>query len=153
MNEALLPDTPGNGPVRELTNDQSWGRLRSQQLGRLVTSVGSLIDVFPVNYVVDGGSVVFRTAEGSKLAGLVVNDLVVFEVDDFTSTDAWSVVLKGHARILEGSDEIIAADALALRPWVPTLKRNYVRILPDEITGRSFERTEEPDHTAPSEPS
>jgi nitroimidazol reductase NimA-like FMN-containing flavoprotein (pyridoxamine 5'-phosphate oxidase superfamily) len=84
---------------------------------------------------------------------LVVNDLVVFEVDDFTSTDAWSVVLKGHARILEGSDEIIAADALALRPWVPTLKRNYVRILPDEITGRSFERTEEPDHTAPSEPS
>ena len=37
--------------------------------------------------------------------------------------------------------------------WVPTLKRNYVRIVADEITGRSFQRTEEPDHTTPSEPS
>ena len=94
----------------------------------------------------------FRTAEGSKFAELTVNNHVVFEVDDYTAVDAWSVVLKGHATPLVSSDEIMAADALPLRPWVPTLKRNYVRIVPNELTGRSFERTPEPDHTDPSEP-
>jgi nitroimidazol reductase NimA-like FMN-containing flavoprotein (pyridoxamine 5'-phosphate oxidase superfamily) len=153
MDEVLVAGAYGEGPVREMTAEESWERLRCQQLGRLVTRVGSLIDVFPVNYVVDKDSIVFRTAEGSKLAGVVVNDRVVFEVDDFTPADAWSVVLKGHAGVLEHSDDIIAADALPLHPWVPTLKRNYVRIVADEITGRSFQRTEEPDHTAPSEPS
>ena len=140
------------GRVQELTADESWNRLRSQELGRLVTRVGEVIEVFPVNYVVDGGSLLFRTAEGSKLAELTINDRVVFEVDDYTAADAWSVVVRGRARTLVDSDEITAADALPLRPWVPTLKREYVQIRAHEISGRSFERTPEPDHTDPSEP-
>lgn len=139
-------------PVHALTADECWERLHSQELGRLVTRVGEVIEVFPVNYVVDGASLLFRTAEGSKFAELTVNDHVLFEVDDYTAVDAWSVVLKGRATPLVSSDEIMAADALPLRPWVPTLKRNYVRIVPNELTGRSFERTPEPDHTDPSEP-
>lgn len=151
MSESV-PMSANDGPVYALTPDESWQRLRSQEVGRLVTHVGDVIEVFPVNYVVDGASVLFRTAEGSKFAELTINDNVVFEVDDSTAADAWSVVLRGPARALVGSDEITAADALPLRPWVPTLKRNYVRIVPDQMTGRFFERTPEPDHTEPSEP-
>jgi nitroimidazol reductase NimA-like FMN-containing flavoprotein (pyridoxamine 5'-phosphate oxidase superfamily) len=144
--------TAVDDPVHEMTAGESWEHLRSHELGRLVTRVGEVIDVFPVNYVVDGTSLVFRTAEGSKFAELTIDNRVVFEVDDHTAADAWSVVLRGRARPLSSSDEITAADALPLRPWVPTLKRNYVRIVPDEISGRSFKRTPEPDHTDPSEP-
>lgn len=120
-------------------------RLAEQEVGRLVTHVGDVIDVFPVNYVVDGGDIVFRTAEGSKLFELSVNDEVLFEVDDHTETDAWSVVVRGAARRLATVTEVEAADALPLRPWIPTLKYNYVRITPSSLTGRAFSREAEPD--------
>jgi nitroimidazol reductase NimA-like FMN-containing flavoprotein (pyridoxamine 5'-phosphate oxidase superfamily) len=98
-----------------------------------------------VNYALDGRSIVFRTAEGSKLTELVINDEVLFEVDDHTADEAWSVVIRGHAQRLETSDEVQAADELPLTPWIPTLKYNYVRVTPDSLSGRWFRRGPEPD--------
>lgn len=138
-------DTRPADPLAVLTEDESWARLTSQELGRLVTRVGDLIDVFPVNYIVDSGTILFRTAEGSKLVELTVHDEVLFEVDDHTDSDAWSVVVRGHARRLATSDEVAEADRLPLRPWVPTLKYNYVRIEPTSLSGRAFHRGPEPE--------
>lgn len=131
--------------VTHLTDEQCWERLEQQQLGRLVTHVGEVFDIFPVNYVVDGQSIVFRTAEGSKLTELSINDAVLFEADRYTEQDAWSVVVRGHARRLDTSSEVAAADTLPLKPWIPTLKYNYVRIEADSLSGREFRRGEEPD--------
>lgn len=131
--------------VTHLDDQQCWDRLAEQQLGRLVTHAGAVLDIFPVNYTVDGRSIVFRTAEGSKLTELTIDDDVLFEVDEYTDTDAWSVVVRGNARRLQTSAEVEAADALPLSPWIPTLKYNYVRITPASISGREFQRGEEPD--------
>ncbi|GEP48550.1 pyridoxamine 5'-phosphate oxidase family protein [Microbacterium saccharophilum] len=131
--------------VTHLTDEQCWERLEQQQLGRLVTHVGEVFDIFPVNYVVDGQSIVFRTAEGSKLTELSINDAVLFEADRYTEQDAWSVVVRGHARRLDTSSEVAAADTLPLKPWIPTLKYNYVRIEAASLSGREFRRGEEPD--------
>jgi len=131
--------------VKRLSDEECLTRLAQQVLGRIVTRVGDVLDIFPVNYVLDGSDVVLRTAEGSKLFELTVNDEVLFEVDDHTEQDAWSVVVRGTARRLETSDEIAAADALPLVPWIPTLKYHYVRITPRVLTGRAFRRTGEPD--------
>ena len=128
-----------------LTDRECWDRLAEQQLGRLVTHVGDVLDVFPVNYIVDGQSLVFRTAEGSKLTEVTINDDVLFEVDEYTDTDAWSVVVRGRAHRLETTEEVDAADRLALTPWVPTLKYNYVRIVPTSLSGRDIHRGDEPD--------
>lgn len=132
-------------PVVALTDEQSWELLRGQELGRLVTRVGKVLDIFPVNYVVDEGTVLFRTAQGSKLFELTVNDEVLFEVDDHTDTDAWSVIVRGRAHPLDTSAEVERADTLGLRPWIPTLKYHYVRIVPTSLSGRAFQRSEEPD--------
>ena len=132
-------------PVTALDDDQCWQRLGTQQLGRLVTRVGDVLDIFPVNYVVDGATLVFRTAEGSKLFEITVNDEVLFEVDDYADANAWSVVVRGHARKLATSAEVEAADRLPLTPWIPTLKYNYVRIEPTALSGRAFDRGPEPD--------
>ncbi len=131
--------------VIRLDEETSWRRLGTQALGRLVTRVGDVLDIFPVNHVVDGRSIVFRTAEGSKLFELTVNDEVLFEVDDYTDDEAWSVVVRGRATRLETSDEVTAADALPLRPWTPTVKYNYVRVVPSQVSGRTFRRGPEPD--------
>lgn len=132
-------------PIVPLTERECWDRLAEQQLGRLVTHVGDVLDVFPVNYTVDEHSLVFRTAEGSKLTEVTINEDVLFEVDEYTDTDAWSVVVRGRAHRLDTAAEVEAADRLPLKPWVPTLKYNYVRIVPTSLSGRDIRRGEEPD--------
>ncbi len=131
--------------VVPLTDAQCWEHLYTQELGRLVTQAHGVLDIFPVNYVVDDTSIVFRTAGGSKLVELTVNDEVLFEVDDYTSGDAWSIVVRGHARRLTTAEEVAHADTLPLTPWIPTLKYNYVRVTPTSVSGRTFQRGPEPD--------
>lgn len=133
------------GVISYLDDQECLDRLSTQQLGRLVAQAAGVLDIFPVNYVVDGRDIVFRTAEGSKLTELTIHDDVLFEVDHYTDDDAWSVVVRGRARRLDTSAEVEAADALPLKPWIPTLKYNYVRITPDSLSGRAFQRGEEPD--------
>ena len=138
-------------PVQTLTVEQSWEHLRSQELGRLVTRVGDTIDIFPVNYAVDGDGLLFRTAPGNKLFELTVNEDVLFEVDDHTDTEAWSVVVRGRAQALETDADVQRAEGAGLRPWIPTDKRVYVRIVPTSVSGRGFRREPEPDRDGPQE--
>lgn len=138
-----MDETPQ--PVATLTEEECWEHLSRQELGRLVTHVGDVIDIFPVNYVVDDRSVLFRTGQGSKLFELTINAEVLFEVDDHTEAEAWSVVVRGHAHALETFAEVERADGLGLQPWIPTLKYVYVRIEPTRMTGRAFLRGPEPD--------
>ena len=138
-------------PIEMLTSDRSWELLGTQELGRLVTHVGETIDIFPVNYVVDGRSIVFRTAAGGKLSSVVVSDAVLFEVDDHTDTDAWSVIIRGYATALESDADVQRAETAGLRPWIPTVKRVYVRIAPTSVSGRAFRRSAEPELDGPQE--
>jgi len=114
--------------------------LRSAQVGRLGIAIMNVPDIFPVNFVVDDGTVVFRTAEGTKFAAAVLGTAVAFEVDGYEpdAGEAWSVVLKGHAVEIEGMYELFDAQELPLFPWHNSPKYRYVRILSDEITGRRF---------------
>lgn len=143
-------DTTNDGAVTTLTEEECWALLSRGELGRLALAVDGEPDIFPVDYVVDGPRLLFRTAPGSKLAELAANPHVAFEVDEFDDTFAASVVVKGVAKRLELQREIDDADALTLAPWIPTLKYRWVRIAPLSISGRSFERTPEPDRYAAS---
>lgn len=132
-------------PVVELTQDDAWALLRSTPMGRLAVAAGGEVDIFPINFIVDDGTLLFRTAPGTKLVELTVHAAVAFEIDGHTDDDAWSVVLKGTAARIDHQQEIDHADTLPLAPWIPTLKHTYVRITPTAITGRRFERGPEPD--------
>jgi uncharacterized protein len=137
-----------SSPITQLEPNQCWEHLRANTLGRLAISVGDEIDIFPINYVVDGDSLVFRTAPGTKLLEVTIAQSVALEIDGFTANDAWSIVVKGSAARLELQSEIDAADKLPLVPWVPTLKYTYVRIRPTTVSGREFVRGPEPDRSA-----
>lgn len=127
-----------DNPIKILSEDESWELLSTQKVGRLATNVGGVVDLVPINFVVDGGEIVFRTAAGIKLAGLTVNGSVVFEVDEVGEEEGWSVVVHGTARALDRDADIEAAEKLTLKPFVPTVKRTFVRIHPETITGRAF---------------
>lgn len=130
---------------RVLTPEESLERLQNVQPGRIVVHRSEDIDIFPVNFVVDEGKVYFRTAEGSKLFSINLNQDVLFQADSVENDIAWSVVMKGNAEILQNRDAINHAETLGLRPWAPTLKYHWVQIISEEITGREFEIAEEPE--------
>lgn len=132
-------------PITVLSEAQSWDLLKSVALGRLVTTVGDQVEIFPVNFVTQNHTVLFRTAEGTKLFGTVMNDKVVFEVDDHNVAEGWSVIVRGTARVLTTSDEIHEAERAQLLPWVATEKLRFVRITPNELSGRRFVFGPEPD--------
>ncbi|MCK7638556.1 pyridoxamine 5'-phosphate oxidase family protein [Corynebacterium pygosceleis] len=131
--------------IRVLNHEECIERLNRVHLGRVVVRRSDDMDIFPVNFVVDDGQIYFRTAEGSKLFTIELNHDVLFEADEVVDGRAWSVVVKGEAGLLKGNADIQHADTLPLKPWLPTLKYNYVRITPGEINGREFRLGEEPE--------
>ena len=133
-------------PITVLSEDESWYLLASMTLGRLVTNAAGQPEIFPVNFVVQRPTVLFRTAEGTKLLSAVMDDRVAFEADDHGVEEGWSVIVKGRAHVLSTSAELERADRAQLLPWTPTVKPRYVRIVATEITGRRFQFGTEPDH-------
>jgi uncharacterized protein len=132
-------------PVLELDDEQSWRLLEGTKHGRLVVSVAGEPDIFPVNYVTSDRKIYLRTAPGNKLAQLTINATVLFETDGILSEEAWSVVLRGKARVLSNSAELAAVEELGLKTWVPTLKDFYVEIEPSSVSGRHFQFGEQPE--------
>ena len=134
------------GPVGELGLELCWKVLESTTLGRLAVATEEGVEIFPVNFAVDGVSIYFRTAPGAKLAALTSHPNVALEVDavDDDGEAAFSVVVTGRAERLEAPADIDGAEALPLRPWTATRKLRWVRIRPSEVSGRVFRLGTEP---------
>jgi nitroimidazol reductase NimA-like FMN-containing flavoprotein (pyridoxamine 5'-phosphate oxidase superfamily) len=124
-------------PVRDLTTDECWTLLGAHEFGRLAFHLGPEVHLTPINYAVDEGTLLFRTAAGNKLVAVLMNADVVFEIDDYDEHSAVSVIVRGVARRLD-EDQAHRAENVPLRPWVPTRKDEVVEIRPTEITGRAF---------------
>ena len=126
--------------VTMLELNACWELLRQTDVGRLAVSIGDHPELFPINFVVDHGTIVFRTAEGTKLAAAVPGRFVAFEIDGYDAAggDAWSVVIKGRAVEIERKQDLFDALDLPLFPWHASPKHRFVRIEPDDVSGRRF---------------
>jgi nitroimidazol reductase NimA-like FMN-containing flavoprotein (pyridoxamine 5'-phosphate oxidase superfamily) len=94
--------------------------------------------IFPVNYAIDGGNVVFRTDPGTKFHAAVQKAHVAFEVDwvEPTWQIGWSVVVRGQAHVVTDPEELRRARRLPLLPWVKGDKENFVCIESTLVSGR-----------------
>jgi nitroimidazol reductase NimA-like FMN-containing flavoprotein (pyridoxamine 5'-phosphate oxidase superfamily) len=119
---------------------ECWDLLRSAPVVRVAAVIGDMLEIFPVNAVVDAGTVVFRTGEGTKLAAVTIARQVVLEADgyDVGEHEAWSVVAVGNADRLDDFDEIYRAESLPLPAWSSHPKQWFVRVSPTRVTGRRF---------------
>jgi nitroimidazol reductase NimA-like FMN-containing flavoprotein (pyridoxamine 5'-phosphate oxidase superfamily) len=130
--------TENDSPVTFLDTDRAWDLLAGERLGRLAVLTDSGVDIFPINYVVQGESLVFRTAEGTKLSAVTAHSEVTFEIDQWNEDAGYSVVARGRAIPVSNPEELAQVEALGLRPWVPTFKTIFVRIIIHELTARKF---------------
>lgn len=134
-----------DSPVHDISEDECRKLLAVFEFGRIAFRVGGALEVFPINYHASGREITFRTAPGTKLSGVLLADDVVFEIDNIGVKEAWSVIGHGKARRLESRGELEAAAALPIRPLIPTVKREFVRIDLHRLSGRRFHRWPEPD--------
>ena len=99
--------------------------------------------VLPVNYTLQVGAIVFRTAEHGPLdedlrTGIADADYkVAFEIDsiDPAARKGWSVLIQGPAHHVTGAEEDAARET-GVEPWAPGDRELFVRIVPSRITGR-----------------
>ncbi|MBT2550134.1 pyridoxamine 5'-phosphate oxidase family protein [Arthrobacter sp. ISL-65] len=124
----------------KLTFDECWDLLAASVVGRLALIVDGHPEIFPVNFVIERRSIVFRTAGGTKLWQSGKETPAAFEIDgyDADSQEAWSVVARGTTTLVDSNTEQAAADALGLDPWEPGDKSRYVRLSLQVLTGRRF---------------
>lgn len=132
--------TTTNGLV-ELSPGRCLSLLRSHpvSVGRLgVTDADGQPLIVPVNYCMDGDSVVFRAAPESLIARRALERRVAFEVDDVDAAwqEGWSVLVQGTARRITDVVELARLRRLRLQPWAPGERPLYLRIDPQVITGR-----------------
>jgi uncharacterized protein len=126
--------------VEQLTEDACWALLRTTSVGRLAVWVDDHPDIFPINYAVDHGTVVFRSARGTKVSAALSDSPVAFEADgyDAETSTAWSVVIRGNAERISGGPELIETVDLPLFPWQAGDKGQFIRIVPTVTSGRRF---------------
>jgi nitroimidazol reductase NimA-like FMN-containing flavoprotein (pyridoxamine 5'-phosphate oxidase superfamily) len=90
--------------VHVLTREQCVSRLSRRSVGRVSVSMNALPVVVPVDYLIEGDSVVFRAPLDRGLAAACDGSVIAFEVDDFATLVAadarWSVHIIGVASLL-----------------------------------------------------
>ncbi len=118
----------------ELPREECLVLLRAFGVGRFaIASASGSVLVVPVNYLVDGDVIVFRSDPGEKLDhlhGQPASFQIDF-IDPFHHT-GWSVLVRGTAYRATPAE---VAD-LDFESWAGGEKPHWVRVVPLEITGR-----------------
>jgi nitroimidazol reductase NimA-like FMN-containing flavoprotein (pyridoxamine 5'-phosphate oxidase superfamily) len=125
----------------ELPRAECLNLLGRSHFGRLAVSRGEGAPIIrPLNYVFDprSQSVVFRTAQGSKLHGLLRAREAAFEIDgiDAGGRTGWSVVILGVAEEVTNTSELRRLEKLGLEVWAPGPRTHWVRIRARTVSGR-----------------
>ncbi len=121
-----------------LTEAEAWRLLRGAEIGRVGITIGALPAIFPVNYRIVDGAIVFRTAPGSKMSAASAHAVVAFEVDDYGPADrsGWSVLVVGRSEVVEDPDLASALRRSRLEPFADGDRTAIVRIDPVFVSGR-----------------
>lgn len=128
LQQATLHDIPRSECLRLL------GLAR---VGRIVYTDDRGPIALPVNFRMDGETVLFRVSPASEMC-LRLNDAdVSFQVDrldDFHQT-GWSVLVRGTSSYVETEDLPVMRSTRPV-PWAQGFRPVYVRVRPTQISGR-----------------
>ena len=126
---------------QQLSHIECLEHLASRSFGRIAVLDDGRPLIFPVNYALDGDTVVFRSDIGTKFSAAVLGR-VAFEIDgvDEDAQTGWSVIVQGVGYELIAAHDARSAQLhqLDLEPWVPGDKVRWVAVRADTISGRKL---------------
>ncbi len=145
---ADMADLRDQGSLVEIEPMECLDLVARHDLGRLAINQEGGPLVFPVNYVVEGGTVVFRTTMGTKLAAADEHATVSFQVDRIDRDEGvgWSVLIRGRLQEVVRGDELDRLAELDLEPFAGGRRSHWVRVMARSVTGRliAMEGTADP---------
>ena len=125
--------------LHRIDREECLELLAGDTVGRLAVTDGRMPGIFPVNYVLDGEDIVFRTGAGTKL-DVGPRARACFEIDEFDreTHSGWSVVATGRLEEVTDHDARTwqRVRALPVEPWAGGVKSHWMRLSADRITGR-----------------
>lgn len=127
--------------IEVLTEDECLARLHFRDIGRIAFDFEGKVEIFPVNYGMDGAIIVFRTGPGTKLERVPKSE-VAFEIDSWDPEIGvgWSVVARGLAEEITTDPGRVAEHLrwVPVHPVAPGDRWHWLAIKPAEITGLEF---------------
>lgn len=137
---------PGTGQaghhvlMDDIGESECWALLDDHGVGRVAVTGDDGPLIFPVNYQVVGGEVLFMTAADTPLAQAADSGATVaFEEDsvDDAFSQGWSVLLAGPAHTVSDPDTArTLRDAAYSTPWAGDGRDVLVVLTPHRVTGR-----------------
>jgi nitroimidazol reductase NimA-like FMN-containing flavoprotein (pyridoxamine 5'-phosphate oxidase superfamily) len=124
--------------LRTLSPEECFDLLQPGGVGRVGFASAAGIVMLPVNFAVTEKTVVVRTAPDTQLAAYA-DGPVSFEVDhiDEVLQEGWSVLVQGRAHTVTDERAVKRLeDRTHLQPWAAGARDVYVRIVPNQISGR-----------------
>lgn len=128
----------GEDGLELLTEAECLRLLGGASIGRVAVSIGALPAVFPVNFALVDGAIIFKTGEGTKLAAALAHAVVAFEVDaiDAMYHEGWSVMVVGPAEEVTDTIELQRLRNAPVTPWAGGHRDHIIRIRPEFTSGR-----------------
>lgn len=119
-------------------------------VGRVVYTEAALPAALPVNYLLDGEEIVFRTGDGGKFAAATRNTVIAFEADeiDLRTRTGWSVLGVGRAYEVIDPARLTDLAERAPEPWPPHRTGHTIALPMQRLTGRLLRLTGEADSVA-----
>lgn len=124
--------------LESLPRDVCLELLARHHFGRVAVNDGDAPVIFPVNYALDGESVVFRTGRGTKLDAALRSAPAAFEIDgiDPERRLGWSVLVRGRVEDVSEHAELQRLAGLSIEPYVEGDRPEFVRLRAETVTGR-----------------
>ncbi len=124
--------------IETLERDECVRRLAAHGVGRIGVAHRDGVGIFPVNYVVDGDSVVVRVRPDGELDEATRDSPVAIEIDhaDNMYHEGWSVLVQGQCTHVTDPRELGALSHLPLLPWGGSDRDVYLRIALERVSGR-----------------
>jgi nitroimidazol reductase NimA-like FMN-containing flavoprotein (pyridoxamine 5'-phosphate oxidase superfamily) len=132
--------------VVHLDEAECWGRLRGAQVGRLAFEGRHRAEIVPLNYVLGGRTLLFRTAAGAAML-TPQRRPVAFEIDGWSTRTAWSVIAHGELRRSHDPEVSARQGETGIDPWAPDERgprATLVELKISTISGREFPRRARP---------
>ena len=141
VDTAMRSAADSRGRLEVLTEREVLELVATSAIGRIAFVLDGWPIVLPVNFVLDGHDVVFRTDPGAKLDACS-GGRVCFEADraDDLYQRGWSALGIGVADRVDDPCDIAHLEGLGLRPWAGGVKSHWVRVQVQQWSGRRLPR-------------
>ncbi|GAA1325683.1 pyridoxamine 5'-phosphate oxidase family protein [Pseudonocardia xinjiangensis] len=137
MTPSDLNGSAGAAELVELDRTECLRLLATGVIGRIVFTEAAMPAAHPVNYLLDGEEVLFRTADGRTFAA-THRTVVGFQADDLdpVTHTGWSVLGVGHAYEVVDPERLDALDATMAESWAGGRAGHVVAVPLQHLTGR-----------------